>query len=433
MIPVVGQRYRPGLVIADKYQLVRKLGEGGMGEVWVGHNRVLDVECAIKLLELEPTDAARELTQRLLNEARAAAKLGHAAIVRVFDFGETSFGDPFFAMELLEGEDLAQIMERERKMDPVRAVQLLLPIAHALAAAHAKGIVHRDVKPENIFLARDPVSTLQPKLVDFGVMRMIDRPRRLTVDGVVVGTPDYMSPEQARGDMPTGQTDMWSLCIVLYELIAGRRPFDGENYNALMRSIIENEALTLAELGIADQELSGIVYRGLRKNPDDRWTNMLELGEELALWLEARDIHEDIAGTSLRRAWLSTTESQRIELPANVLETLQELEQAPQSARGRAGSGGRAPSGSGQRALRSAAEASGPHAVATGSHSAHSSEPELLAIADLNTGGDPEALLRRDARRRTLTLVLVLIALVAIALFAVLAGTGIIVPGPDSQ
>jgi eukaryotic-like serine/threonine-protein kinase len=313
-IPVAGERYGPDSVVGDKYRLVRKLGEGGMGSVWVARQTVLDMHCAIKLVELGATGASHALAVRLFDEARAAAQLEHAAIVRVFDFGETSFGDPFVAMELLDGDDLAELLQREGRIEPSYAVQALLPIIHALATAHAKGIVHRDIKPENIFLARDASLGIQPKLLDFGVVHMIDRPRKLTSDGVVVGTPDYMSPEQARGQDTTGQTDQWSLAVVLCEVITGQRPCSGPNYNALMRAIIEHEPPTLLELRRADRGLSVIVERALRKRPADRWPGMRELGEELARWLAAQGITEDACGTSLRRTWLAPTESQRLVL-----------------------------------------------------------------------------------------------------------------------
>jgi serine/threonine-protein kinase len=297
-------RYHEGRLIVDKYRLVRKLGSGGMGTVWVAHNTVLDVHVAVKLIELTGTDDAEALAQRLLEEARSAARLGHAAIVRVHDFGQTKLGDPFIAMELLDGEDLAHLLSREARMDPVQAVQLLLPIAHALSTAHEKGIIHRDVKPENIFLARDDEVALQPKLLDFGIARMIDRPRKLTVDGLAVGTPDYMSPEQARGEETTAQTDVWAFSVVLYELLMGRCPFDGQNYNALLRSIIEDAPRPISEDGIAEDALWAILSRGLEKAPVERWSSMRSLGEALALWLQDHAITEDITGTSLRRAWL---------------------------------------------------------------------------------------------------------------------------------
>ena len=294
-ITTVPGQYRAGEIIDEKYILIRKIGEGGMGAVWVAHNSVLDVHCAVKLIEA----GSRQVAERLLEEARAAARLGHPAIVRVLDYGETARGDPFIAMELLDGEDLAQLMERLGRLPPVAAVQMLLPIAHALAAAHAKGIVHRDVKPENIFLARDEVTTTQPKLLDFGIVKVEHANRRLTIAGSVLGTPDYMSPEQAKGEDINGQTDVWAFGVVVHELIAGARPFDGDNYNALMYAIINAEPKSLLELGFADAELSAIVQRALRKDTVDRWPSMRELGEELALWLESGGISEDITGASL--------------------------------------------------------------------------------------------------------------------------------------
>jgi len=192
---VTRTRYPPGYRI-DKYELVRPYGEGGSGTVWVAHDMVLDINVAIKLINLDDSDEeARAQTQRLLDEARAAARLGHASIVRVHDFGQTDFGDPFIAMELLDGEDLADLLERQTNMPAIEAVQLLLPIAHALAAAHEKNIVHRDVKPENIFLSKAEVG-VTPKLLDFGIARRVDRPRRLTLEGSLLGTPDYMSPSR---------------------------------------------------------------------------------------------------------------------------------------------------------------------------------------------------------------------------------------------
>lgn len=385
------ERYAPGAVIDDKYVLVEKRGEGGMGTVWVAHNSVLDVRCAIKIMELDGGSASRAAAQRVLDEARAAARLGHASIIRVLDYGETEHGDPFIAMELLEGEDLAQLLDRQARLRPSEAVQMLLPIAHALASAHSKGIVHRDVKPENIFLARDEVSTTLPKLLDFGVVRIVNNPRKLTMDGAVVGTPDYMSPEQARGKPTSGQTDLWSYCVVLYEVMVGRRPFEGDNYNALMRSIIEDPPKSLEELGIADAHLSQIVGRGLQKDATQRWSSMRELGEELALWLTDEGLTDDITGASLRRTWLAETESQRLELPPEVRDAM------------RSGGSLRVP--------------------------VQPSTPDLAAIAEMNKGGDPEDLLMQATRRRNVAIALGLVFAALVFVLAVLIGTGIIVTG----
>ena len=405
-ITTVPGQYRAGEIIDEKYILIRKIGEGGMGAVWVAHNSVLDVHCAVKLIEA----GSRQVAERLLEEARAAARLGHPAIVRVLDYGETARGDPFIAMELLDGEDLAQLMERLGRLPPVAAVQMLLPIAHALAAAHAKGIVHRDVQPENIFLARDEVTTTQPKLLDFGIVKVEHANRRLTIAGSVLGTPDYMSPEQAKGEDINGQTDVWAFGVVVHELIAGARPFDGDNYNALMYAIINAEPKSLLELGFADAELSAIVQRALRKDTVDRWPSMRELGEELALWLESGGISEDITGASLRRSWLADTESKRIELPSYVRDSLQVAAgEAPPSRR---------VSNAHRRASTQAQPAPGA--------SKQPSEQSLVAIAQLHAVGDPEVILHRDARRRNVAVVLGLLVVVLASVSGVLIGTGII-------
>ncbi|MBK7584029.1 MAG: serine/threonine protein kinase [Myxococcales bacterium] len=400
-VTTVSGTYRAGEIIDEKYILIRKIGEGGMGAVWIAHNSVLDVHCAVKLIE----NASKQVAERVLDEARSAAKLGHPAIVRVLDYGHTGAGDPFIAMELLDGEDLAQLMERQGRLPPTDAVQMLLPIAHALATAHAKGIVHRDVKPENIFLARSEVVTTQPKLLDFGIVRVEHSNRRLTIDGAVLGTPDYMSPEAARGEEINGQTDIWGFCVVLYELMRGNRPFDGDNYNALMFAIINDEPKSLAEQGVGDEELSAIVQRGLKKSKDDRWATMRDLGEELALWLESQGVSDDITGTSLRRGWLAETESKRIELPPYVRDSLRSA-------------AGESPAQRARREASVAVTGSGPSV----------SDQELAAIAELHAEGDPEELLSRATRRRNVAVVLGLVVVIVGTVLAVLIGTGIILP-----
>jgi eukaryotic-like serine/threonine-protein kinase len=299
-------RYLPGEIIENKYRLVRALGEGGMGMVWIAHNVVLDVQVAIKLIRLE-LGSSQRLTERLLQEARAAARLGHPGIVRVFDFGVTRHEDPFVVMELLHGETLADLIHRESRLSAISAVQLLLPIADALATAHGKGIVHRDVKPENIFVARDESERKQPKLLDFGIASFVESGNKLTLAGAVLGTPDYMSPEQARGENDADhRTDVWSFCVVLYELLTGRVPFDGQNYNALLRAIINDNPPSIVSHAAGDQPLWQIIERGLRKNADQRWDTMRVLGEALALWLYERGVREDVCAASLKTAWLES-------------------------------------------------------------------------------------------------------------------------------
>jgi len=298
--------YTPGDVIAGKYALEELLGAGGMGAVFRARNLSIDMPVALKLIR---ADLDREqLSGRLLQEARAAAKLAHPAIVRVFDVGKTALGDPFIVMELLQGESLADVLEREGRLNGVRAVQLLLPIADALSVAHAKGFVHRDVKPDNVFIANDEEGQLQPKLVDFGIVKheRQEGDSKLTQIGSVLGSPDYMSPEQARGLETIDQrSDVWSFSVVLYETIAGVAPFEAENYNALLRKIVEMEPISLRDQCAADAELSELVARGLSKEPAQRFASMGLMGKAMASWLSAQGVSDDACGVSLEARWLS--------------------------------------------------------------------------------------------------------------------------------
>ncbi len=295
-------------MVAEKYRLIRKVGEGGMGTVWVAHNEALDVPVAIKFIRAGE-DATRHVS-RLTQEARAAAKIGHPAILRVFDFGKTDAGDPFIVMELLHGEDLAAALDRRGSLNERRAVQILLPILHALVSAHAKGIVHRDLKPDNIFLAETDAGRIQPKLVDFGVAKLNLRGfERLTQSGAVLGSPAYMSPEQARGRDVDVATDIWGACVVLYEMVTGSLPFEGDNYNALLWSILNDEPIPTSTQAGGDPRLWRLIQRGLAKDPRARYGSMFELGRELATWLVGHGVFVDVTGGSLQSTWIQRTDS----------------------------------------------------------------------------------------------------------------------------
>ncbi|HVY30613.1 MAG TPA: serine/threonine-protein kinase [Polyangiaceae bacterium] len=300
--------YEPGYVVAGKYELEALLGQGGMGAVWRAKNIALDSPVAIKVVRSVGDGAL--LRGRLLQEARAAAKLRHPAIVKVFDVGQTETGDPFIVMELLHGDSLGKILERDGRLSAVQAVRTLLPICDALWLSHGKGIVHRDLKPDNVFIVQHE-GAIQPTLVDFGIVKVqeTEGESHLTKAGDVLGSPDYMSPEQARGlDDVNHLTDVWSFCVVLYEAIAGRTPFKGANYNALLRQIVEDTPPTLHQLSSGDAQLSAIVARGLSKQPDQRYQSMGELGRALAEWLIAQGVSEDICGTTLETKWLRSTD-----------------------------------------------------------------------------------------------------------------------------
>ena len=273
-----------------------------MGDVWLAHNETLDIEVAVKLLRKEADGP--EAGSRFLREARAAARLTHPAIVRIFDFGIAEHGEPFIVMERLTGEDLATALQRRGRLPAVHAVRTLLPIAHALASAHAKGVVHRDLKPENVFLSRGEGDRLEPKVVDFGVAKL-DLPMelQLTKDGMLLGSPAYMSPEQAQGIGVDHRADIWSLAVVLYETIAGIRPFDGRTHNATLISIGKDEPKPFTELSAGDDELWRIVAKGLRKDRRQRWDSMRAFGEALASWALKCGATEDIAGQAIDATW----------------------------------------------------------------------------------------------------------------------------------
>jgi serine/threonine-protein kinase len=298
-------RYSEGSVVAQKYRLVKVLGEGGMGAVWVAQNLTLGVQVALKLIRAEIEGKVDGLSERLLTEARAAASIGHPAIIQVFDFGLTEHSEPYIAMELLRGESLSQVLKRRGRIAAGRAVRTLLPVIEGLCVANQRGIVHRDLKPDNIFLAQQ-ANRVQPKLLDFGIAKLSQSfSANLTCEGTVLGSPAYMSPEQARGESDVDfRTDIWALCVVLYEMITGVHPFTGANWHGLMWAIMEGKPKSLAEHQIEEPALWAIIQRGLSKEREQRFDSMFELGQTLALWLLDQGVSRDICNTALKTTWL---------------------------------------------------------------------------------------------------------------------------------
>jgi eukaryotic-like serine/threonine-protein kinase len=303
-IATLARDHQPGDVVAGRYVLERKLGEGAMGVVWVAHSKALGVDVALKILRREL--AGTSAVERMAREARTAAQLGHPAMVRVMDFDTSEQGEPFLVMELLQGEALNDRLAREQRLHAEQAVALLLPIIDGLGIAQQKGIVHRDIKPENIFIAADQHGRLQPKVLDFGIAKLgrEHMGTKLTQAGAILGSPYYLSPEQAEGlDDIDFRCDIWSVGVVLYELVTGNPPFTGKNYNALIRSILSDAPTPLTAPVAGHAELWVLIERCLRKNRDERWGSMWELGEALALWLFERGVRVDAASRSLRHGW----------------------------------------------------------------------------------------------------------------------------------
>jgi serine/threonine protein kinase len=310
--------YKPGDVIGGKYRLLQLMGEGGMGSVWVAENVDLAANVALKLIRADAAEPSAN--ERFLSEARVAAQLRHAAITRVFDTGKTGKQEPFIVMELLEGETLGQRLARRGSVDPIELVQLMLPIIDALHSAHGQGVIHRDLKPDNIFVARTE-NGVQPKLLDFGIAKLRGESAfkfsqtKLTQAGTLIGSPDYMSPEQAKGELDLdARSDIWSLCVLSYECLVGRPPFQGDNYNALLWSIIHDEPIPITVFQAGDSELWRILKAGFSKDREDRWDSAKQFGEALAAWLESHGITEDICARSLHASWLPAERPTRPEL-----------------------------------------------------------------------------------------------------------------------
>lgn len=306
-------------VIRERYVLREPLGHGGMGSVWIAHDTFLEVDVALKFLRPEvPAEYRVMAAKRMLSEARATARLVHPSILRLHDVGETLAGQPYIVMELLEGVDLCAYTDDGRDVLPAeRAVQLLLPILDALGYAHAQGVVHRDVKPENIFLCQARRGAIEPKLIDFGIARHTteEADLRLTRPGALLGSPFYMSPEQGAGEAADERSDLWSISVVLYELLTGTPPFHGKNTLALVRAVIDEEPSPLADRGV-DTSLSAIVMRGLNKDRAYRWQDAKSYGVALARWLAGRGHDQDASGTPLAH-WLEEVPEETLRLTSS--------------------------------------------------------------------------------------------------------------------
>jgi serine/threonine protein kinase len=290
----------PGVVLGGKYQLDGLLGAGAMGQVWRARNLLLDVPVAIKVVEGNVSDL--QARQRLLNEARFEAQLRHSNIVRVLDVHDDS-ECTYVVMELLEGCTVAELMD-EGPLPPALVVRLMLPLLDALHAAHRAGIVHRDIKPENLFIARSG-GRICPKLLDFGIAHCETtavRARPLAAERIVMGTPGYMSPEQARGDAYVDpRADIWALGVVMYEAIRCEPAFPCEDYTGFVRALESHEPPALATPDTA--ELGSILSRAMAKDSDLRFPTTSALSHALVRWLMRRGVSEDLSGDSLPHHW----------------------------------------------------------------------------------------------------------------------------------
>ncbi|MFG3340286.1 protein kinase [Glycomyces sp. NPDC048151] len=262
-----------GTLIAGRYRLDRVIASGGMGAVWRAEDERLDRTVAVKVLHAG-LDGAQRPKDRFEREAKTLASLKGPGCVEVYDFGEEPDGDRtvvYLVMELVDGVSLAELLHREERLDPARTMRIMAEAAEALAAAHRRGIVHRDIKPGNILIDADD----RVKVVDFGISLFANR-SRLTPSDQVLGTAPYVSPEQLRDKGVTGASDLYSLGAVAYECLTGTPPFDADDPAAVIHGHLYSEPPALP--ADVPAEVAGIVSRSLLKSPEERW----ESGDVLA-------------------------------------------------------------------------------------------------------------------------------------------------------
>ncbi len=278
-----------GEIIAEKYELLRPIGRGGMGVVYEARNLATLRRCAVKVLRNRQLAADDEVVKRFLREARAGGVIESEHVVPVFDSGIDRSGRVYLVMERLEGEDLRDVLKRVGMLSSSVAAKIALQTAIGLAKAHALGIIHRDVKPANIFLSQSVEGELKVKILDFGVAKLRteiidDSANTLTVTGSLLGTPPYMSPEQVRRASAIDQSaDVWSLGIVLWECLTGCLPWGPVvGMGELIAAILTNEIRNLQDVAPwVDPNLSLIVMRALSRDPAARYLDAAELSSAL--------------------------------------------------------------------------------------------------------------------------------------------------------
>jgi len=262
-----------------RYEILDKLGEGAMGVVYRARDQSLGRVVALKMLSAE-LSGEEELLQRFQREAEAVGRLSHPNIVTVYDVGDAE-GQLYMAMELLEGDDLRSLIERRVHVPLADRVRILQKICEGVAYAHSRGVVHRDIKPANILVTSDG----RVKLLDFGLARVATR-STITRQGVILGTPDYMAPEQAMGKGTDRRSDAFSAGAVFYELLTGAKPFKGKTLHGVLYQIISEEPAPLLTVNPdLPAQLASIVHGMLRKDPEKRYASLEELGRAL------QDIH----------------------------------------------------------------------------------------------------------------------------------------------
>src|SRR3954465_2336344 len=283
-----------GETIAGRYELEELVGTGGMSSVYCALDTLLERRVALKVLHPH-YGSDDEYVERFRHEARSVAQLSHPNIVTVIDRGQDD-GQQYIVFEYVDGESLKQLVDRTGPLPARRAIELVLQVAEALAFAHNTGLVHRDVKPQNVLVTEDG----EAKVTDFGIARSLDVEHGVTQNGTVLGRANYLSPQQARGQTVTPATDVYSLGVVLYELLTGDVPFPGENFVAVAMKHVNEPPPNLLEVRKdVPRRVAAAVDRALQKDPADRFPTMDAFAAELEACLASVDAPDDDPGDTM--------------------------------------------------------------------------------------------------------------------------------------
>jgi serine/threonine-protein kinase len=292
-----------GQLVSGRYRVLSVLGTGGMGRVYLAEHVAIQKRVALKVLHPEYSKR-RDIVERFQQEAISASRIKHPGVLDVFDFGELEDGSSFIAMELLEGRDLGATLEKFGPLRPELAIEVLVQVCRALDAAHASGVVHRDLKPDNIFLQSGEAGHPTAKIVDFGIARLRDGEdlaqapsaeaagkegsdgpkRRLTKTGMIFGTPEYMAPEQAQGREADHRSDVYAAGVILFESLTGAVPFTGSTFLEVLNRHVMFAIPHLRDVCpdlVVSQELERVLRRALAKDPAARFGSMREFAEAL--------------------------------------------------------------------------------------------------------------------------------------------------------
>jgi serine/threonine-protein kinase len=279
-----------GVVLDGRYQVEKKLGEGGMGVVYLATHVIIGKRYALKVLRGDMA-SEKEVAERFTQEARAAAAIGNEHIIEITDFGRAPDGAPYFVMELLDGHELNELLKQNPQLEVNRCLRILAQCCDALAAAHSAGIIHRDLKPENIFLVTRSGNPDFVKILDFGIAKVARESGRLTRTGMIFGTPQYMSPEQAAGTSIDARTDIYSLGIIMYEMLCGKVPFEADTFMGVLTKHLYEEPIPPARLVPAvkvPSAVEAVLLKAIAKKPDRRYSSMADMALDVRAVLDGK-------------------------------------------------------------------------------------------------------------------------------------------------